>query len=75
MVTKNYKIGLIDFHYNVQHRKWNFVHSGVSLNLIANCRGGQITAHKAAKQINGAFNRSGQIDGLCRANLRKIGVG
>ena len=71
MASKSYQFGLIQFQFSSSARKWVFSNPTANFTLVQSC-GGIDAAQKVAKQVNGSFLRSGQIDGLCRAQIKKI---
>lgn len=74
MKEKSYNFGVVSFGYSVVAKKWKFSVLGheKTHTLLSAAPGGNETAMKIAKTINGAINRAGMIDNLCRANIGQI---
>jgi hypothetical protein len=70
----SYSFGVVVFGYSITAKKWKFTVTGNEKEhtIISPAPGGNTTAMKIARVINGAVNRAGMIDNLCRANISQI---
>ena len=69
-MKKQYSIGNIQYGFSLQSRKWEFK-SG-NFTFLCTCPKGKETADKVANVVNGAMKRSGEMDGLARANVKSL---
>jgi len=71
-MKKQYQYDQTTYGFSVKLRKWLFSNGNHS--IILSCPGGKETADKISHIINAGFirNKGNGIDGLARANIRKL---
>jgi hypothetical protein len=71
-MTKTYSLEDVQYHFNRNSRKWNFV-AGTNTFLF-DVPGGKMQADAVARQINGGYKRTKKkgIDAIARKNIDKV---
>lgn len=69
-MKKRYSLESVSYGFATGTRKWEFTVGKET--LITPCPGGQETARKVARVINGSIKRAKRIDNLCRSNVSKL---
>lgn len=70
MINTKYEKGPVQYGYSLANKGWTFVMPGTT--LILHRARGQEKAHKVANILAGSYTRSGGIDNLARANIKKV---
>ena len=73
MNAKQYTLGEVKYGYSVVSKKWEFHVPSLDTTFLAKCPNRASDAQRVAKILIGAAKR-GQIDGLARSNIAKLGV-